>query len=56
MTQSSGGGAENTYRLSLTADCCKFMEHIIYKNIMDHLDSNTFLVNYQHGFRQKNLL
>ena len=28
------------------------MEHIIYRHIMDHLDSNSILVNYQHGFRQ----
>ena len=29
------------------------MEHIIFHNIMTHLDSNKMLVDYQHGFRQK---
>ena len=28
------------------------MEHIIHRHIMDHLDLNSILVNYQHGFRQ----
>ena len=29
------------------------MEHIIYRHIMNHLDSNSILVHYQHGFRQR---
>ena len=43
----------SNYRpISLTSVPCKIMEHIIYRHIMDHLDSNSILVNYQHGFRQ----
>ena len=29
------------------------MEHIIFHEMMSHLDSNQVLVNYQHGFRRK---
>ena len=29
------------------------MEHIIFHEMMSHLDSNQVLVNYQHGFRKK---
>ena len=29
------------------------MEHIIYRHIMNHLDSTSILVHYQHGFRQR---
>ena len=46
----------SNYRsISSTSVPCKIMEHIIYRHIMDHLDSNSILVcleNYQHGFRQ----
>ena len=45
--------AENYRPVSLTAICCKVMEHIIYRQIMGHLDANNILVHYQHGFRQK---
>lgn len=39
--------------ISLTAVPCKILEHIIFHNIMAHLDSNNILVNSQHGFRKK---
>ena len=29
------------------------MEHIIFHEMMSHLDSNQVLVNYQNGFRKK---
>ena len=44
----------SNYRpISLTSVSCKIMEHIIYRHIMNHLDSNSILVHYQHGFRQQ---
>lgn len=45
--------AANYRPVSLTSVCCKLFEHIIYSNIMDHLDSNNIIVEYQHGFRNK---
>ena len=39
--------------ISLTAVPCKILEHIIFHDIMSHLDSNNILVNSQHGFRRK---
>ncbi|XP_021338874.1 uncharacterized protein LOC110440250 [Mizuhopecten yessoensis] len=31
---------------------CKVIEHIIYQQVMNHLNQNNILVNYQHGFRK----
>lgn len=42
----------NNYRpVSLTSSCCKVMEHIVAKHIIQFLDSNSFLYPRQHGFR-----
>ena len=42
-----------TYRpISLTAVCCKVLEHIIYHHIMEHLLQYQIVKNYQHGFQQ----
>ena len=44
----------SNYRpVSLTSVCCKIMEHILYSQIMDHLDNNLILVKFQHGFRSQ---
>ena len=49
----------NRFRLSnyhpilLTSICCKLLEHIIYSNIMDHLDQHAILSDIQHSFRSK---
>ena len=44
----------SNYRpISLTSICCKLLEHIIYSNIMDHLDQHSVLSDKQHGFRSK---
>ena len=44
----------SNYRpISLTSVSCNIMEHVIYRHIMNHLDSNSILVHYQHGFRQQ---
>ena len=37
--------------VSLTSISCKIMEHVVYSQIMGHLDRNNILVHYQHGFR-----
>ena len=37
--------------ISLTSISCKIMEHVVYSQVMGHLDNNNILVNYQHGFR-----
>ena len=46
--------APSNYRpISLTAICCKLMEHIMQSNIMRHLGSHSILNDAQHGFRKK---
>ena len=37
--------------ISLTSICSKVLEHIIYHNIMNHLNNNNILIENQHGFR-----
>ena len=39
--------------ISLTSVCSKTMEHIIYHSIMNHLNSNSILIDTQHGFRSQ---
>ena len=39
--------------ISLTSVSSKIMEHILYSQIMDHLDENSILVKFQHGFRSQ---
>ena len=44
----------SNYRpISLISVCCKVLEHIIYSNIMSHLESYNVLSNSQFGFRAK---
>ena len=44
----------SNYRpISLTSVCCKVLEHIIYSNIISHLESYNVLSNSQFGFRAK---
>ena len=45
--------AANYRPVSLTAVCCKLCEHLVAKSIMDHLENNNILSDYQHGFRRK---
>ena len=43
----------SNYRpISLTSICCKMMESIIKRHIVDYLEANTILYDSQHGFRQ----
>lgn len=40
------------YRLvSLTSVCCKVLEHMIAKHILNFLEKNDLLCQFQHGFR-----
>ena len=43
--------AENYRPVSLTSVCCKLLEHIICKHLLNHLDKNNILTNLNHGFR-----
>ena len=44
--------ASNYRPISLTAICCKMLEHIIASNMMKHLEGHKLLYDLQHGFRQ----
>jgi len=37
--------------ISLASICSKPMEHIIFHNIMRHLNANNILIDNRHGFR-----
>ena len=39
--------------VSLTSVACKCLEHVIFSEIMNHLDANAILTSNQHGFRSK---
>ena len=39
--------------VSLTCVTCKVLEHIIYKQMMNHLEGSHILVPFQHGFRKR---
>ena len=53
MTSSADRANPSNYRpISLTAICCKIMEHIVYHSIREHLQNYNILYNYQYGFRQ----
>ena len=44
---------ENYRPISLTSVPCKILEHIIFHDIMSHLDFHNILVKFQHGFRRR---
>ena len=40
--------------ISLTSVSCKIMQYnFIYRHIINHLDSNSIIIHYQHGFTQR---
>ena len=42
----------SNYRpISLTSICCKILEHIVYSNVLHHLQKYNILCEEQHGFR-----
>ena len=45
--------ASNYRPVSLTCILCKLLEHIVYSNIMDHLEKHSLLSDRQHAFRKK---
>ena len=45
--------AANYRPIYLTSICCKILEHIIFTNVMNHLDCYSVLTDRQHGFRSK---
>ena len=47
--------AENYRPVSIASICSKVMEHILFFNIMQHLDKNSILMDVQHEFRKKHL-
>lgn len=49
----SKGDPANYRPISLTSVTCKILEHIIFSNVMSHLDQHNILMAYQHGFRKK---
>ena len=45
------GDPSNYHPILLTSVCCKILEHIIHRYIMEHLDANRILGTNQFGFR-----
>jgi hypothetical protein len=43
--------AENYRPVSLTCVCCKLLEHIVCKHMLNHLEQHRVLTPLQHGFR-----
>ena len=44
----------SNYRpISLTSIVCKLMEHVVYSSVINFLDDNDILSDFQHGFRQR---
>ena len=43
--------ASNYRPVSLTSVCCKTLEHVVCRHLMNHLESNNILTNLNHGFR-----
>ena len=42
----------NNYRpISLISICCKKFEHILYHHIIEHLNTNSILIDQQFGFK-----
>jgi hypothetical protein len=39
--------------VSLTAVCCKMLEHVVAKALLNHLESHKILTDNQHGFRHE---
>ena len=39
--------------VSLTCICCKLLEHIVNRHILNHLDEHKILADSQHGFRKR---
>jgi hypothetical protein len=42
--------AANYRPISLTCISCKIMEHVITKNVLNHLERNSLIYDIKHGF------
>lgn len=53
LTHKSGprNNIQNYRLISLTSQCCKLMEHIIYSNLIKQLNVHNYFTLTQHGFR-----
>ena len=51
--KSDKSNPENYRPISLTSIACKLLEHVVYSTIINHLDTNDILNDFQHGFRQR---
>ena len=45
--------ASNYRPVSLTSVCCKLLEHIVCRHILQHLEKYNILSDLQHGFPAK---
>ena len=45
--------ADDNRPLSITSICSNVMEHILFSNIMQHLDKNSILMDAQHRFHKR---
>ena len=45
--------ASNYRPVSLTCICCKLLEHIIVKQVVNHMEQHNLFVDCQHGFRSR---
>lgn len=53
LHKSGSKTSPRNYRpISLTSTCCKLLEHIIFTNLINSLESNSFFTPSQHGFRK----
>ena len=52
LTEKPSSTPANYRPISLTAVCCKVMEHILHSQVMKHLDLHNILSDNQHGFRK----
>ena len=43
--------ASNYRPVSLTSVCCKILEHVVCRHLMNHLEQNNILTHLNHGFR-----
>lgn len=53
LHKSGNKNCSTNYRpISLTSICCKVLEHVIFTNLVNFLESNSFFTSAQHGFRK----
>ena len=53
LKKASRSDPANYRPVSLTCICCKLLEHIVNRHILNHLDEHKILADSQHGFRKR---